>query len=109
MAMTPRGQAVRGVVVAAAYVVAALVGVRLAQGTAPVTSVWPASGVALTALLVFGIRLWPAVWLGSAATTLITGGSLIAALAVSTGATIEAAGAAWLLGLPRLSFRNDLA
>ena len=30
------------------------------------TAVWPASGVALAALLMYGYRMWPAVLLGSA-------------------------------------------
>src|SRR5262245_12474444 len=29
------------------------------------TAIWPPSGIALAALLLFGARLWPGVWIGS--------------------------------------------
>jgi signal transduction histidine kinase/CheY-like chemotaxis protein len=42
---------------------------RLGQATAippgHITLIWPASGIALAALLIFGNRLWPGIWLGS--------------------------------------------
>ena len=53
------------ILLAAAY---ALTG-RLGQATAippgHITLIWPASGIALAALLLWGNRMWPGVWLGS--------------------------------------------
>ena len=54
-----------GLAVAIAYVVAAQLGFRLAYVAEQITTVWAPTGIALAALLLFGIRLWPAIWLGA--------------------------------------------
>lgn len=59
---------------------------------------FPPAGIALAALLVFGLRLWPAVFAGSALIQLATawpllgnpGWSLLGPLAVPVGATLQA-------------------
>ncbi len=56
---------------------------------------WPASGIALAALLVYGIRLWPAVVLGSLLGNLSDG--FLSSLEISAGATLEAVVGAWYL------------
>ncbi|OWK45297.1 diguanylate cyclase/phosphodiesterase (GGDEF & EAL domains) with PAS/PAC sensor(s) [Fimbriiglobus ruber] len=51
---------------AAVYVVAARVGLALALPPEnKATAVWPPSGIALAAVLRFGPRVWPGVWLGA--------------------------------------------
>ena len=50
---------------ATAYAVAGRFGQLAALPPGNVTPIWPASGVALAALLMYGNRLWPGVWLGS--------------------------------------------
>ncbi|MFN7143906.1 MAG: hypothetical protein ACK4YP_09035, partial [Myxococcota bacterium] len=57
-----RAVAVRVLLVALAYVAAANLGRLVAYGL--VTPVWPPTGVALAALLLGGLRLWPGVALG---------------------------------------------
>jgi len=47
------------------YVVAARIGFRAAFVAEQVSPVWPPTGIAIAALLNFGSRLWPAVWLGA--------------------------------------------
>src|SRR5688572_27799609 len=57
--------------------------------------IWPASGVALAVLLLAGNRLWPGIWIGSAAANLSIEGSLVSAAIIATGSTVQAlAGAA---------------
>jgi integral membrane sensor domain MASE1 len=56
---------------------------------------WPASGIALAVLLVYGMRLWPAVVLGSLLGNLSDG--FLPSLEVSAGATMEAVVGAWYL------------
>ncbi|WP_165912061.1 CHASE domain-containing protein [Novosphingobium sp. PhB165] len=55
----------RMAVLAAAYALAGAAGLDLAVPPGYATLVWPASGVALAGLLVWGRRCWPGVWLGS--------------------------------------------
>src|SRR3954451_22049641 len=50
--------------VAAAYYVAAKVGLRLAYLNGAVTAFWPPIGVGIAALVLFGPRLWPGVVAG---------------------------------------------
>jgi signal transduction histidine kinase len=61
------------------------------------TAVWPSSGIALAALLLFGNRLWPGVWLGAAILNATVAASLLPAAAIATGNTLEALAAAWLI------------
>ena len=56
---------------------------------------WPASGIALAALLVYGIRLWPAVLLGSVLGNMAEGFPV--SLEISAGATMEAVVGVWYL------------
>ena len=51
---------------AALYVAAARLGLTLAlPPERKATAVWPASGIALGAVLLFGNRVWPGIWLGA--------------------------------------------
>ena len=51
---------------AAAYFAAAKASLMLAIPPGYATAVWPPSGIALAALLLFGNRVWPGIWLGAA-------------------------------------------
>ena len=48
-----------------AYVATAMVGFQVAFVAEQVTTVWAPTGLAQAALLLWGHRLWPAVWLGA--------------------------------------------
>ena len=54
------------------------------------TAVWPASGIALAALLLGGSRLWPGVWAGSFAANFTIEGSLFAAAVIASGSSFQA-------------------
>jgi PAS domain S-box-containing protein len=97
----------RMLALAAAYAVTAVVGFRLGATLHDMPPLWPAAGVAIAALCIGGVGLWPGVALG----TLIAvgprgnGAVLTAAIVVST--TAEAVVAALLL--TRVAkFRVDL-
>ena len=83
-------------VLAVLYFLAAKAGLTLAFVHASATSVWPPSGIALAALLLFGRALWPGVFIGAfvANVTTIAPGSPTVAVATSlliaTGNTLEA-------------------
>jgi signal transduction histidine kinase len=84
-------------ILTAIYVVAGKFGLSLAFINASASAVWPPAGIALAALLLWGIGLWPAVFLGAFIVNISTTGSLATALAISVGNTLEAVLAAWLI------------
>jgi PAS domain S-box-containing protein len=79
-----------GAAVAAAYVAAAEVGFRLAFLAEQVTTVWAPTGIAIASLLIWGPRLWPAIWLSAFAVNAATHAPLWTAFLVATGNTLEA-------------------
>lgn len=94
-------------VLAALYVAAARIGLAIDAVAGFATLVWAPSGIALTALLLRGYRLWPGIALGALVANTLTGAPLLTALGIATGNTLEA-----LLGtyaLLRISgFRTSL-
>ncbi|MDB5809900.1 MAG: sensory transduction histidine kinase [Betaproteobacteria bacterium] len=82
-----------------ALVYFALAKLSLAFAVAPgyATAVWPPSGLAVAAALLFGNRIWPGVWLGAAAVNFTVGSSFVAAVAVGSGNTLEALAAATMI------------
>ncbi|MEO8006678.1 MAG: MASE1 domain-containing protein [Betaproteobacteria bacterium] len=79
---------------AAIYFLAAKASLLLAIPPGYATTVWPPSGIALAAVLLFGSRVWPGIWLGAAITNLTIQGSPVLALVIGTGNTLEAVVAA---------------
>ncbi len=80
---------------AAAYYYSARLGLKLATVSNNVTLVWPPSGIALAALLIFGDRLWPGIVVGATLTALSTDAPSGFVAGVAIGNTLAAlAGAA---------------
>lgn len=94
-------------VLALAYFIAGKLSLLLAIPPGFATPVWPAAGIALAAVLVFGYRCLPGVFLGSFATNLLIASNAGAPLTTLTpylvgggiafGATLQAALGAWLV------------
>src|SRR5256885_4248560 len=84
--------------VAAAYFAAARVGLLAAVAQTVVSSAWPPSGVALAALLLLGLRLWPGIALAAFLLNWTAGVSASGAAGIALGNTLEAVAGAWLLG-----------
>jgi PAS domain S-box-containing protein len=82
---------------ATVYVVAGKFGLALASVHASATAVWPPAGIALAALLIFGPRLWPGIFIGAFVTNEMTAGSHLTSLLIATGNTLEAVLGAWLV------------
>src|SRR5260370_2506435 len=70
-------------VVALAYWLAALLSLRLALVHVQVTPIWPPTGIALVAILVFGRRVWPSVFLAALPVNLPTSPSPFVALFIT--------------------------
>ena len=80
-----------------AYVVTAQLGFHAAFVADQVTTVWAPTGIAQAALLLWGVRLWPAVWLGAFAANALTDIPWWAASGIATGNTLEAVATALIL------------
>lgn len=82
---------------AAAYFVAGKLGLSLAFVNASATAVWPPTGIALAALLFFGLRVWPGVLIGAFLVNLTTAGSVVSSTGIAIGNTLETVIAAYLV------------
>lgn len=88
-----------GPLLATSYFALAKLGLHFAVIANNVTLIWPPTGLALFALLVFGVRLWPWVFLGALVTNLTTGAPFAACLAIALGNCLEALAGFYLLHL----------
>ena len=93
-------------VVALAYWFAARASLGLALVHGQVTPIWPPTGIALVAMLIFGRRVWPAVFLAALAVNLPIGPSPLGATVIAVGNTLAPLTAAAFLGLT--GFRIEL-
>src|SRR5207253_7197236 len=80
----------RVVLLAAVYFAAAKLSLLVAIPPGYATAIWPPSGIALAALLLWGNLLWPGVWLGSFAANLTVEGALLASTVIATGSSLQA-------------------
>src|SRR5277367_5554060 len=90
----------------ALYFLGGLLGKQTAFLSGSVSLVWPPSGIALAAILLFGFRLWPGIFLGAfAANVAVFAANHVASgvtttavsLSIACGNTLEAVLGAWLL------------
>src|SRR5512143_2111871 len=72
------------------YHLAARLGLQMAYVQQNTSPVWPPSGIALAALLLFGIRDWPGITLGVVVGSLLTGAPPDLALGLGAANTLEA-------------------
>jgi integral membrane sensor domain MASE1 len=79
------------------YFGAAKLGLTMAVLAEQVSAVWPPTGIALVAVLVFGFRVWPGIWLGAFIANATANEPIFAACGIATGNTLEAIIGAWLL------------
>ena len=92
---------------AAIYHLAARVGLKTAYVQINTSPVWPPTGIALAALLIFGYRVWPGISLGVLLGSVLSGADLGVALGMSLGNTLEALAGAYLLKR-FINFHNDM-
>jgi PAS domain S-box-containing protein len=96
-----------GAAVTVLYVAAAKVGLGLHVAQGVITPVWAPSGIAIAAVLLFGLRMWPAVALGAFVANATSGVGVAIALGIAVGNTLEAVTAGY--ALRRVGFRVSLA
>jgi integral membrane sensor domain MASE1 len=85
--------------VGVAYFVLAKIGLTLASINPSTSAIWPATGFALAAALMWGYRVGPAILVASFAANITNVGSVYAATAIALGNTLEALVGAWLINL----------
>src|SRR6266550_2306417 len=100
------GDGLRLALVAVAYYVSARLGLELALVHGQVTPVWPPTGIALVAILVFGVRVWPAIAVAAFAVNLPIGPNPLGAACIAAGNTVAPLTAAALM--KRADFRLEL-
>jgi len=74
---------------AGVYYLTALLGLSLAFEQANTSPVWPPTGIAIAALLHFGLRVWPGIFLGALIANLVSGTSVEVSIAIAVGNTLE--------------------
>ncbi|HEX3601290.1 MAG TPA: MASE1 domain-containing protein, partial [Lacipirellulaceae bacterium] len=82
---------------AAIYFGAAKLGLSMAVTAEQVSAVWPPTGIALAAILIFGHRIWPGIWLGAFMANVTANEPIGTACGIALGNTLEAVIGAWLL------------
>ncbi len=96
----------RLLLVALAYYLSGRIGLTLSSYGSQVTLIWPPTGIALFALLAWGYRVAPAIWLAALLVNLHMGTSSAAALVIATGNTLGPVLAVY--ALRRFGFNRDL-
>ena len=69
----------------AGYFLLGRLGLSLGAPEAAVTAIWPPSGLALVAFLLFGSGVWPALLLGSMFVRLIASGDIVSSIGIASG------------------------
>ena len=93
----PANEAIELIALAVAYFALAKLGLMLASVHPSATPIWPPSGLALAAFLLWGNRVWAAVAIGAFLANATTFGSTVSSVAIAAGNTAEAFVTAWLL------------
>src|SRR5687768_13546098 len=73
---------------AGTYVLAAEIGLRLALENRNVTAVWPPTGIAVAALVLGGLRLWPGIAIGAFVGNILNGAPETTSAAITVGNTL---------------------
>jgi PAS domain S-box-containing protein len=84
--------------VALIYFGFAKLGLQLASVNPSASPIWPPTGIALAAVLLGGLRLWPAILFGAFAANLATAGTPETSLVIALGNTLEAVVGGFLIG-----------
>jgi integral membrane sensor domain MASE1 len=82
-----------------AYFTFACLGLQLASVNPSATPIWPPTGLAIAAILLWGNRVAPAIFIGAFLVNQLTAGSILTSLAIASGNTLEPVIAGYLIKL----------
>ena len=94
---SPAGTVGLNAVLALLYFTAAKLGLALAVVHPSASAVWPPTGIALAAFLLYGNRVWPGIAIGAFAANVTNVGTIATSLGIATGNTLEGFVGAWLV------------
>jgi signal transduction histidine kinase len=86
------------IALAAFYFLAGKLGLSFATVHSNASAVWPPTGIALAALLVYGNRAWPAIFVGAFLVNVTTAGNIATSVGIAAGNTLEGVAGAYLVG-----------
>ncbi|MGH9741610.1 MAG: MASE1 domain-containing protein, partial [Candidatus Acidiferrum sp.] len=84
-------------ILAVVYFIAGKLGLQLAYVHASATAVWPCTGIAVAALLVYGYGIWPGILIGALLVNLTTAGNVETSIGIAMGNTLEALAGCYLV------------
>ncbi len=87
----------RILLISGAYYITARMGMMMGTMSGFATLIWPPSGIALAALILWGRNLWPAVFIGGMSSNYFTGAPLLTSLGVGAGNSLAAVVAVTIL------------
>jgi signal transduction histidine kinase len=73
-----------------AYFAFGRIGLLFAYPNPSISTIWPDTGIAIATLLLLGLDLWPAVFVGAFLTNVATTGSIESSLLIASGNSLEA-------------------
>jgi integral membrane sensor domain MASE1 len=82
-----RGNLATILILALVYFAAVKLGLKFALVNPSATALWIPTGISLTAFLILGYRVWPAIFLGAFLANLTTAGSWLTSITISIGNT----------------------
>jgi PAS domain S-box-containing protein len=92
------GDLARLFVVAGAYFLLAKLGLQLASINPSASPIWPPTGLAFAAVILSGLRIWPAILVGAFAANVTTAGTLETSAVIAVGNTLEGVVGGYLIG-----------
>jgi integral membrane sensor domain MASE1 len=75
-------------ILAVIYFIVGKFGLMLASLHASASPVWPSAGIALAAIVLFGYRVWPAIFVGAFLVNVTTAGNVATSFAIAIGNTL---------------------
>lgn len=79
------------------YFLSGKIGLKLAFVNESATAVWPPTGIAIASFLLFGYRIWPAIFLAAFLINFTTTGGVATSLGIALGNTLEGFIASYLV------------
>src|ERR1051325_1397505 len=95
--------------VAVVYFALAKFGLQLASINPSASPIWPPTGVAIASVLLFGVRIWPAILVGAFAANATTAGTWETSAVIALGNTLEGVAGGYLTRIwsqGRLTFNS---
>jgi integral membrane sensor domain MASE1/DNA-binding CsgD family transcriptional regulator len=87
---------IRLIIISTVYFVLAFLCLRLASIHPSITPIWAPTGLAIAAVMLWGYRIFPAIFVPAFLISLLTTGSTLTSLSIACGNTLEAVAAVYL-------------